>query len=107
MRPRDIHDIFGQVLSQATGNFFDMGGGGAMALELLKFKGEWVVTRSSTDFSGSQGGKYFDVDKLTAARVARYSCQQQAVVPAEPAVTDKATSDGGQSDADAKDDQGQ
>lgn len=92
LRPRNVDDIFGQVLSQANGNFFDMGGGGAMALELLKFKGEWVVTRSSTDFSGSLGSNdnYYDVDKLVALRVARYSCQQAAVIPPPPTAAELA-----------------
>lgn len=88
MQPRNTDDIMGQVLSQANGDMFDMGGGGAIALELVKFKGTWAVTRSSTTLSGSLGynDNYYDVDKLVAAKVARYNCASGAVdAPDAPA----------------------
>jgi hypothetical protein len=55
MRPRNTDDILAQAIRQANSDMFDMGGSGAMALELVKFKGTWAVTRSSTTSSSALG----------------------------------------------------
>ena len=88
LQPRDTDDILGQALGQANGDMFDMGGGGAMALDLLRTKGQWAVARSSLTLSGGVGfnSNYFYVDKLLAAKVARYECSTASVV--QPQLTE-------------------
>jgi hypothetical protein len=86
LRPRNTDDILGQVLGQANSDMFDMGGAGAMALEIAKFKGLWAVTRSSTTSTDTLafGSKFFTVDQIAAAKVARYSCAKgEVVVPGD------------------------
>ncbi len=92
MRPRNTDDIIAQAIGQANSDMFDMGGSGAMALELVKFKGIWAVTRSSTTSSSALGfgSKFFDVEKVIAARVARYSCEKGAVLPPPPTAAELA-----------------
>ncbi len=86
LQPRDTNDIMGRVLAQADGDMFGMGGGGAIALEIVKFKGRWAVTRSSTTLSGpvSFGSGYYYVDDLLKARAWRYSCAAGKALPPPP-----------------------
>jgi hypothetical protein len=76
LQPRNFDDIAGQALSKATSDLFDMGGAGAIALQIVKFKGTWAVERSSVDSSSEIGfgSHFFDVEKVLAADVPRHSC---------------------------------
>ena len=67
-QPRNTDDIVGQALGQVESDLFDMGGSGAIALELIKFRGNWAVTRSSVDSTSSFAinQNFFDVDKLAS-----------------------------------------
>lgn len=89
LRPRNVDDMVGQALSQANADMFDMGGSGSIAIELVKFKGQWAAVRSSTTMSGPNGfrANYYDVEKLIAVPRARYSCAagQIAAPPPTPA----------------------
>jgi len=82
LQPRNTDDILGQALGQANGDMLSMGNSGAMALDLIRFKGAWAVARSSITLSGPLGfdAKYYDVDKVIAAKVARYDCEAGQVV---------------------------
>jgi hypothetical protein len=81
-QPRNTDDIIGRALADVNSDLFDMGGGGAIALRIVKYKGQWAVTRSSTTSTSTLalGEKFYDVDKLVAAKVARYDCKAGAVV---------------------------
>ena len=91
-RRRDMDDILGQVLASATGEFFGMGQGGSMAVQLVKFKGRWAFARGSTDFaSGFGAGSDFQfVDTFMNARLPRYSCKEAKVVLPPPSTREVA-----------------
>jgi hypothetical protein len=85
-RPRNTDDIVARAIGSVNSNLFDMGNNGAMALELVKYKGIWAVTRRSVDSSGPLEfeSEFFEVDKILAAKFPRYSCEKGAVVSTEP-----------------------
>lgn len=95
MRRRDMSDIVGRVLADADGEFFGMGGGGSMAIQLVKYQGRWAFARSSTDFTSTFGaqGDFQLVDKFVKAPAARYNCATGKVIL--PAVASSAASDAG------------
>ena len=83
LRPRNVDDMIGQAIGQANSDMFDMGSAGAIALELVKFKGTWSVARSSTTSTSSLAfmQNFYDVDKLIATQRYRYDCAKRDLVP--------------------------
>ncbi|MBL8554611.1 MAG: hypothetical protein JNL41_10065 [Phenylobacterium sp.] len=82
---RNTEDMFARLLRSTGGDQFELGRGGAMALELVKHKGRWSATRLST--SGgiiALGRPYYFVDDLIATPADRYSCQTGTVIPRPP-----------------------
>jgi len=71
---------------------FGLGGAGAIALSLVKFKGTWAVARGSLGFSGGLGsrGGYLEVNEFVAARTNRYSCQSHKIEPPPPTAAEQA-----------------
>lgn len=83
MRPRNMDDIIGRALGSVTADMFDMGTNGAIALEILKFKGRWYTRRSSVDRSGpiiGSGGDVYDLEKLMALPRPTYECATHSIV---------------------------
>ena len=82
LRPRNVDDMIGQALGQVDSDMFEMGSAGAIALELVRFKGTWSVARSSTSSTSSLAfsQSFYDVDKVIATQRYRYDCKQ-GVVP--------------------------
>jgi hypothetical protein len=70
----------GRAINQVNGDLFGMGGSGAMAFQLVKYKGAWAVERGMTTAGTGFGSKFYDVAKVLAAKVPRYSCEQGEVV---------------------------
>ena len=96
LRPRNMDDIIGRALGSANADMFGMGSNGAIALEVLKFKGRWYARRSSVDMSGPIIGSndIFDVEKWIALPRPTYDCATHSVVaPKAAAGVDKAASD--------------
>lgn len=92
MRPRDTDEILGRAIGDANADMFGMGTSGAIALDIVKFKGRWVVARTSTTVDGmlGMGGHFIDVDKFIAARRASYSCKTGAVEQPPPTAAELA-----------------
>ena len=87
LRPRNTNDIISLALKNVGGDLADFGAGGSMALDLLKVKGTWAVSRSSSGLSGpiiSSHAQYFDVAKLLALNVGHYDCAKDAYQPLAP-----------------------
>ncbi|MBO9499546.1 MAG: hypothetical protein J7483_08835 [Novosphingobium sp.] len=86
MQRRNMDDMIGRALADVNGDLFGMGGGGSIVIEIIQFKGRWVMSRSSPDFSGSisrRGGLYY-VDEFVKAPAPRYSCAEKKVLPVPP-----------------------
>ena len=82
LQVRNMNDIFGQALSSANADMFEMGSGGAIALELVKFKGAWSVARSSVSMSGPlMGSGFYDLQNVVAARLPTVDCKTGALIP--------------------------
>ena len=86
MRPRNTSDMLSNAFRDIDGDNGEFGSGGAMALDLMKLKGVWVVGRGSIILSGpvSSSSRYFYVDKLIATPAGRYSCAKGAFEPPPP-----------------------
>jgi hypothetical protein len=98
LQRRNMSDIVGRVLADANGEFFGMGGGGSMAIQIVKFKGRWALARGSTDFSDSFGasGDFQFLDDFVKAPAPHYSCKDGKVIPvpgAEKSEPQKAADD--------------
>ena len=75
LQRRNMDDMVGRVLADSLGEFFGMGGGGSMALQIVKYKGVWALARSSTDFSSGfgAGGQFQLIDQFVKG-VPHYDC---------------------------------
>lgn len=82
---RSTADIMTRSFADIRGDEDQMGAGGAIALDLMRFGGRWLVRRSSVWMSTSPSdGPPFDLAHLGEARVSRYNCQTSTIIPPPP-----------------------
>jgi hypothetical protein len=84
---RNTDDFMATVLRDSLGDMFDMGGSGAMALALIKAKGNWYVARRMVDDDSALGpssGKFYQLDAVLAQPVSRYDCDKADIVVPPP-----------------------
>lgn len=89
---RNTDDMFAKSLMNIANDSTELGIGGAMAFELIKYKGKWYIERSSVMLSGGLfGSKTYEVNALLAAHFQRYQCSTKLVSysPAELAAIAK------------------
>jgi hypothetical protein len=77
LQPRNANDILYTALSTAGGDMGPMGISGAIAFELVKFKGTWAVARGSVVRSGpvGTGGHYHELKDVLSSPVPRVDCK--------------------------------
>ena len=82
---RNITDVVSRAVKDVDADEGEMGVGGAIALDLQKSQGRWLIRRSSINFSGPmRDDNVIDLAHFSGARVARYNCQTQTVIPPPP-----------------------
>lgn len=82
LQPRDTGDVFAQALGNVFGDLVSFGNTGAMALDLVRYKGVWSVARASITAEDGAGfdKNFYDAEKLIAAPAPRYDCSTGKVV---------------------------